>query len=45
MKMKYLLTGSCLFALLQINAQTIHVAPDGKDSWPGTEKKTGGYFC
>lgn len=39
MKMKYLLTGSCLFALLQINAQTIHVAPDGKDSWPGTEKK------
>lgn len=34
-----ILMGAFLLSLLQMNAQTIYVAPNGKDSWPGTEKK------
>lgn len=36
---KYLLLGTYLLSLQQLEAQTIYVAPNGKDSWPGTEKK------
>ena len=39
MRLKSLLLGACLLSLTQLNAQTIHVAPNGRDTWPGSEKK------
>lgn len=39
MKRGNLLFFASLLCLLDMEAQTIYVAPNGKDSWPGSEKK------